>query len=447
MKIVRIPDNHTEPLNEAQLVGTWEGHSKVCIYELLTQDAFNRFVGYAKFLNGSNGTVLYRGEHRLHPSMLPSGARPNAKPIGINLIKKVIADPKLMVEFQLHLRDVKRRQDYSELLVESAFQHYGASTYCMDFVDNHWVALWFGLNEYKDFRYRNRVFESSETNDDGYLYIFLCLADTNGSYFKGMYIGDTTYTMDLRKALQSNFLRPSAQHGWIIRDITRRARNYNDAVVAIAKISINNANKWLGNGTLLSQENFFPDYDHDIGYRKLLTRQVRSGYYSLRSRDVFIPKNTLTNYHYSKSFFISDKSFEIKKDIYYSYEKADGTKENKKITDLIILYHLLLTKGWTQNTSEYPSRWNENDVCIGQSGATALLIQSLFQGDVVSINYANRAHYYNFIDGVYIDFTSQEILSNRDLTKPDYHSISKATILNHSIRTQMLKQNCGLQFI
>lgn len=34
---------------------------------------------------------------------------------------------------------------FQKLVVEAVLQHYGATTYCVDFVDNHWTALWFGL--------------------------------------------------------------------------------------------------------------------------------------------------------------------------------------------------------------------------------------------------------------------------------------------------------------
>ena len=81
---------------------------------------------------------------------------------------------------------------------------------------------------------------------DGFLYIYMYLADTNGPCIRGMYIGEKTYTVDLRKALPSYFLRPAAQHGWVVRNHKRVECDYDDNVVCVAKILISDAAKWLG---------------------------------------------------------------------------------------------------------------------------------------------------------------------------------------------------------
>ena len=43
------------------------------------------------------------------------------------------------------------------------------------------------------------------------------VAETNGPAVQGLYLGEETYTMDLRKALPSYFLRPCAQNEWIVK--------------------------------------------------------------------------------------------------------------------------------------------------------------------------------------------------------------------------------------
>ena len=123
----------------------------------------------------------------------------------------------------------------------------------MDFVDNHWCALWFGLYKFNaDGTYSKR------SDKTGFLYIFLYLADTNGANIRGLYIGDEVYTVDLRKAMPSYFLRPASQHGWVVRKKERKDDcDYKDNVLCVIKIKVEDADNWLGSGALLSQENFF----------------------------------------------------------------------------------------------------------------------------------------------------------------------------------------------
>ena len=39
--------------------------------------------------------------------------------------------------------------DNPRLVAEAMLQHYGYSTHFIDLVDNHWIALWFGLNKFR----------------------------------------------------------------------------------------------------------------------------------------------------------------------------------------------------------------------------------------------------------------------------------------------------------
>ena len=109
-----------------------------------------------------------------------------------------------------------------------------------------------------------------------HIYLFLYVADTNAPCIHGLYFGSDTYTIDLRKALPSTFLRPCSQHGWIVRG-KGVEYNFNDNIVCVVRISVELANRMLGNGILLSQENFFPGAEIDQGYKILLERQKESG--------------------------------------------------------------------------------------------------------------------------------------------------------------------------
>lgn len=147
----------------------------------------------------------------------------------------------------------------------------------MDFVDNHWIALWFGLyqwvstkneigmpvecfykkrtlklsrkdrldsvshircqffNELKKATSSTSISESqSDVNqliknysyklafaEDQYLYLLLFVADTltehETTQHSGIYSNSRMTVVDLRRALPSVFLRPGAQHGWTVK--------------------------------------------------------------------------------------------------------------------------------------------------------------------------------------------------------------------------------------
>ena len=121
-----------------------------------------------------------------------------------------------------------------------------------------------------DVREHNKKIKDREK--EAFVYIFLFVAETNAACFHGLYLGEHTYTVDLRKALPSIFLRPCSQHGWIVRGIDKNY-DFNKNIACVIRMSVSLAMEMLGNGTLLSQENFFPPYTVDQGLKILLQRQ------------------------------------------------------------------------------------------------------------------------------------------------------------------------------
>lgn len=63
------------------------------------------------------------------------------------------------------MKEANLRNDLDEalIIIEGMLQHYGIETRCIDAVDSHWIALWFGLNKYHSERVGNSVY-SSYTN-------------------------------------------------------------------------------------------------------------------------------------------------------------------------------------------------------------------------------------------------------------------------------------------
>ena len=135
----------------ATLCGSW-GTNKVPVYQLGSAAALNQLVGYVKFINGSNGTVLYRGQGKDYETLSPSGCRAGCTAISNAIIEEMCSDDAMVKFFQLSDPEIEGWKKYKSVVVESALQHYGARTYCMDFVDNHWCALWFGLYRFQNDR-------------------------------------------------------------------------------------------------------------------------------------------------------------------------------------------------------------------------------------------------------------------------------------------------------
>ena len=187
----------------------------------------------------------------------------------------------------------------SRIKIESVFQHYGIPTHYIDVVDNHWTALWFGGNRYISYlkdsfcKYEKRTInmidvlqkrtELSQNDyadflasirDDMYQYLLMIAVSKEETPFgNGINEGTDTISVDLRNTLPSTFLRPHAQHGWTVKKKT--SDNIHDLdmasnVVAILRIRVDDASKWIGTGELLSQESLFPNPHYDQGYNVLL---------------------------------------------------------------------------------------------------------------------------------------------------------------------------------
>lgn len=259
------------------------GH-KVPIYLVNNYYALNKILGYAKYINGDYGTILYRGECSLHNTMLPSIHRGkkskrtchNAN-YNLNELKRHILSDKKFVKVL-----VADNQPYRELIIEGLLQHYGIKTHFIDVVDNHWIALWFGLYKAIEIKsvksyicYRKRTINKIKC-DDGYQYMILIASNNNlTNLFNLNETKSETVTIDLRANTPSTFLRPHAQHGLVIRKLKNDETSGYDIskyVVGIIKISINCVDKWLGDGTLLTVDNLFPSPAYDLGYDLLLER-------------------------------------------------------------------------------------------------------------------------------------------------------------------------------
>ncbi|MBD5490114.1 MAG: FRG domain-containing protein [Lachnospiraceae bacterium] len=266
---------------------------QVPIYEIHTVHGLNQIIGYAKFNNNHYGNVFYRGECKLHQSLIPSLFRgckyTSAKTQNLNkLLHLIHTDDKLRNELKLSDADPEKQ----EIKIEGMLQHYGVPTRYIDVVDNHWIALWMGLHKTQNLKHIGKYYHYGKRElplsemlcgnktemDTLYQYILLiAVPDERVSNGDGIEIMDNMIVVDLRKALPSIFLRPHAQHGLVLRNRGKDSNNtsfydVSNNVIGILKIRIDRADEWLGNGQLLTQDNLFPSPGYDYGYDLLLSR-------------------------------------------------------------------------------------------------------------------------------------------------------------------------------
>lgn len=367
--------------------GTWK--KNIPVYTVFSENGLNQIVGYVKHINAGNGIVLYRGQCKLYESICPSILRESNKSSQdvdnlISTLDKMSNDLGMLKFFDLNTDDIAGWNLFKKLSFESALQHYGAKTYCVDFVDNHWTALWFGLYQFdsgtyikrqyygdshendnihfwansdiikqipkepepikiEDLTSKDLLYANSLSNRSGkskefhikdllrrknyaahdrwlqkcnniekdnaeastkqlilendmkmaHMYLFLYVADTNQTVYKGIYFGTDSYTIDLRKCLPSTFLRPCAQHGWIVKG-KDDSFDFSKRVVCVIRINVPLVSDMLGNGTLTSVANFFPTPEHDYGYSMLLERQKGSGYYRHTKYQPILPEKMIS---------------------------------------------------------------------------------------------------------------------------------------------------------
>lgn len=223
-------------IKSAKSKGVW-GHYDIPIFSVSTMHEFNQLVGYVKYLNASNGTVLYRGQPKDWGALKPSGNRENGC-VSSELISALAKDKDFRHYLGLDSYEISGWKKYQEIIISAVLQHYGANTSCMDFVDNHWCALWFGIYSFDSCTQSYIRREDKESS----LYIYLYLADTNCASVHGIYLGEDTYTVDLRKALPSYFLRPASQHGWVVcgNDV-EHSKDYAGNVLCVIEVKVGDA--------------------------------------------------------------------------------------------------------------------------------------------------------------------------------------------------------------
>lgn len=258
----------------------------VPIYLIDSFHALTQFVGYAKFKNRFYGNVYFRGQTSLYDGkLIPSIFRPSLNSTSVNYSER------------FNTYNVKKKKTLSknafnsieQYAIEPLLQHYGIKTTWLDIVDNLWIALWFGLHGFSSIILEDHEHVYiTEDSPDQYAYLFLLAVDalhereryspSGPQRIPGVYCGEETNLVDLRKAVPSYYLRPHAQHALMVqkrRILTKMPLaegdvDYSDFIVGIAKIEKERGLAWIGHNGLLSIQSLFPPAYFDSGYKHLL---------------------------------------------------------------------------------------------------------------------------------------------------------------------------------
>ena len=250
---------------------------KIKVYEMPSIHVLVQFIGYGKYINRDKYNVLMRGQPDLYsgkmiPSLFREGnpmSRLHKYGRNINLLRD----------------NIRFFSKYNKLSLGSMLQHYGIKTPFIDLVDNVWVALWFSLH-----KAHSKCIGSNEhlyyyKTDEEYSYLFLMASETaNAVGEKGVFKSEDTTLIDLRVALPSYFIRPHAQHAYMLCKNIKETTDFSDTkntdvsdlIVGIARIPTKLGFDWLGDGEFLSVSGLFPSAYFDNGYAKVIKYYPRS---------------------------------------------------------------------------------------------------------------------------------------------------------------------------
>ena len=245
---------------------TLKSGKTVNVYTIKSVHDLTQFIGFGKYINNQNYNVYLRGQTELYSgALIPSLYRERTRLDTITLkYNKRINEMK---------SNVKSFSQYDKVVLEPLLQHYGIKTPYIDLVDNVWVALWFALHQARTTIINSHEYVYFYDNESEYSYILLVATDAIMPDDKhGVYLGSKTILIDLRKALPSYFLRPHAQHAYMMRKVDEYPEDYSDLVIGIAKIPTSLGLKWLGANEFLTVSSLFPAAYFDSGYSILLKR-------------------------------------------------------------------------------------------------------------------------------------------------------------------------------
>jgi len=239
---------------------------EIKVYTIETVHDLTQFIGYGKYMNCQNHNVYLRGQTALYDGkLIPSLYRGK-----INTESITMKYNQRMNEFRKNIRSFHQ---YERNVLEPLLQHYGIKTPYIDLVDNVWVSLWFALHQANSSIVNSHEYIYYHDSKEEYAYILLIASDArNVTDYKGVYDGEKTMLVDLRNATPSYFLRPHAQHAFMLRKKSPYPEDYSDLIVGIGRIPTELGFKWLGTNDFLTVNSLFPAIYFDSGYGVLMKK-------------------------------------------------------------------------------------------------------------------------------------------------------------------------------
>lgn len=267
--------NHLSTLTIAGARTEVDKESGLEVLHVDNSHALVQAAGYLKYtqaLEHKKG-VFFRGQTKLYSSLTPS-------------LLRGVTDGPPNVKRRARLNDFLAKIDVEKRVLrnvhpgcrEALLRHYGIRTTWIDVVDNVWIALWFACHEalikgwpeqYLHFEKRIRGLKAQ------YAYLLLL----SSAFFEpvdgqpGHYRDERSETIDLRVAVPSHFVRPHAQHGVLVRRLSKAQLPVSDCtplIVGTVRAELANALDWLGNASTLVPHSIFPPAFYDSGYLELL---------------------------------------------------------------------------------------------------------------------------------------------------------------------------------
>lgn len=249
---------------------------------------FIQVLGKLKYLLHQEGNaglaVAFRGQTSgypgpLRPSLFRGLHGPEDRKSREVLLEKKM---KILRRYSSSLADIP------DEAFEAVLQQYGVETRWIDAVDNIWVALWFACfravsSRQGHFLEYQRRDPATEKVKGRFAYVYVLgypdphLYGSSVSNCPGMYSALGIDCLDLRISTPSNYVRPHAQHGLMLRvkEGKRVADHFDVLVQAIIRVDLANALEWLGNGVSVSVKGLFPSPSYDTGFQTLLCIQDR----------------------------------------------------------------------------------------------------------------------------------------------------------------------------
>lgn len=248
------------------------------VYHVTKPHVLIQAAGYLKHVRAASSkkSVFFRGQQKLYPTLSPSLYRGLTS--GNSRDKRDAELNRLLKSIRTERAIFRAVADHVQ---EPILQHYGMKTRWLDAIDNVWIALWFACHSAHVFGSHSQYlhFEKRVPRhlrpDERFAYIILLESASapNAELGPGCFQDADSATIDLRVSAPSQFVRPHAQHGLVVKALDADGRapvDFSPLIAGVIRVDLKDALEWLGSGDLLNVHALFPPPPYDYGYQEIL---------------------------------------------------------------------------------------------------------------------------------------------------------------------------------